>query len=71
MKDGFMFVIVENQMDNLRFIENGFYAGSKGLTRLGEDPDELDYEIDALPGVDGVIFKVCLNGYGTSSRVSS
>ena len=58
-------------MDNLRFIENGEYSGSSGLTRLGEDPDELDYEIDALPGVDGVIFKVNLTGYGTSSRISS
>lgn len=49
LEDGFMFIIIENTMDDLRMIEKGEYSGSSGLTRLGEDPNNLDYELDASP----------------------
>jgi hypothetical protein len=44
-----MFIIIENTMDDLRMIEKGEYSGSSGLTRLGKDPNNLDYELDASP----------------------
>lgn len=67
-----MFIIVENTMNDLRFIEKGEYSGSSGLTRLGDDPNNLDYELNASPdqSVQGVIFKINLAGFGTSARVS-
>ena len=72
LDDGFMFIIVENTMDDLRFIEKGEYTGSSGLTRVGDDPNNLDYELNASPdqSVQGIIFKIALAGFGTSARVS-
>ena len=52
-----MFVFVENTMDNLQFIENADYTGSSGIMMLGNNPDDLTYELDTSPNqpVDGKI----------------
>ena len=73
MKEGFMYIIVDNTMDKLQFIENGDYTGSSGLFGSGNNPDDLKYKLDASPDqpVDGVVFKICLSGYGTKGSTST
>ena len=67
MKEGFMYILVDNIMDKFQFIENGDCSGSSGLFGLGNNPDDLKYKLDTSPDqpVDGVVFKIGLSGYGT------
>lgn len=49
MKDGFMFIIIENSMDSFSLNERYDYTGSRGIERLGPNPDDFEYELDVLP----------------------
>jgi hypothetical protein len=64
IKIGFMFVICQNTMNNMSYIEEGNYTGSQGLTKVGESPDDLNYNLEGVPGINGVVYKVDLTGYG-------
>ena len=71
LKIGFKFVICENTMNNMSYNEKGDFTGSTGITKVGEDPEDLTYSLEGVPGIRGVFFKCDLTGYGLSGSLST
>jgi hypothetical protein len=71
MTGGFMFVIVENQQTNMMYVEEGDYSGSSGLTRVGANPNDMDYKLEGKEGVNGVIYRINLRGFSMRCRVGA